>query len=44
MKTLLFLQPGQRGTRKLLAEYGKRMICVRYRYDERLSGDGRPWN
>jgi hypothetical protein len=36
MKTLLVLQPGQRGTRKLLAEHGKRMVCVRYRYDERL--------
>jgi hypothetical protein len=36
MKTLLVLQPGQRGTRKLFAEYGKRMVCVRYRYDERL--------
>jgi hypothetical protein len=36
MKTLLVLQPGRRGTRKLWAEYGKRMVCVRYRYDERL--------
>jgi hypothetical protein len=36
MKTLLVLRPGSRGTRKLLAEYGKRMVCVRYRYDERL--------
>ncbi|MBN2085903.1 MAG: hypothetical protein JW748_11845 [Anaerolineales bacterium] len=36
MKTLLVLQPGQRGTRKLLAEHGQRMVCVRYRYDERL--------
>ncbi len=36
MKTLLVLRPGNRGTRKLLAEYGKRMVCVRYRYDERL--------
>jgi hypothetical protein len=36
MKTLLVLQPGQRGTRKLLAEHGKRLVCVRYRYDERL--------
>ncbi|MGD0174242.1 MAG: hypothetical protein ABSC61_07400 [Anaerolineales bacterium] len=36
MKTRLILQPGSRGTRKLLARYGKRMVCVRYRYDERL--------
>jgi len=36
MKTLLVLKPGQRGTRKLLAEHGKRLVCVRYRYDERL--------
>jgi hypothetical protein len=27
------LQPGQAGTRKLLAEYGERLVCVRYRYD-----------
>ncbi len=36
MKTLLVLQPGSRGTRKLWEEYGKRLVCVRYRYDERL--------
>jgi hypothetical protein len=36
MKTLLVLQPGNRGTRKLWAEYGQRLVCVRYRYDERL--------
>ncbi len=22
------------GTKKLLAQYGKRLVCVRYRYDE----------
>jgi len=27
------LQPGQRGTRKLLARFGERLVCVRYRYD-----------
>jgi len=27
------LRPGQRGT-KLLREYGDRLVCVRYRYDE----------
>ncbi len=40
MKTRLVLKPGSRGTRKLLAEYGKRLVCVRYRYDLRL---GRRW-
>jgi hypothetical protein len=33
MRTRLKLKPGQRGTKKLLAEYGEQMICVRYRYD-----------
>lgn len=28
------LKPGRPGTKKLLAEYGSRLICVRYRYDE----------
>jgi len=26
-------KPGQKGTRKLLKEYGDKLICVRYRYD-----------
>ncbi len=34
MKTKLILKPGQRGTKKLLNQYGDRLICVRYRYDE----------
>src|SRR6266581_8154154 len=29
----LHLKPGQRGTKQLLAQYGDRLICVRYRYD-----------
>lgn len=29
----LHLKPGQRGTKQLLALYGDRLICVRYRYD-----------
>jgi len=33
MKTRLHLKPGQRGTRRLVAEYGDRLVCVRYRYD-----------
>ena len=33
METRLSLAPGQNGTKKLLARYGDRLICVRYRYD-----------
>jgi hypothetical protein len=29
----LHLRPGQKGTKQLLAQYGDRFICVRYRYD-----------
>ena len=31
----LHLRPGQKGTKQLLAQYGDRLICVRYRYDAR---------
>lgn len=34
MITRLKLKPGQRGTKKLLAEHGDALVCVRYRYDE----------
>jgi hypothetical protein len=34
MKTRLTLRPGQRGTRRLVAEHGDRLVCVRYRYDD----------
>jgi hypothetical protein len=27
------LKPGQPGTRKLVEQYGNRLVCVRYRYD-----------
>ena len=33
METRLSLAPGQNGTKKLLAKYGDRLVCVRYRYD-----------
>jgi hypothetical protein len=33
MRTLLNLKPGQKGTKQLLAQYGDRLVCVRYRYD-----------
>ena len=28
------LLPGQKGIKKLVAEYGDALLCVRYRYDE----------
>ena len=34
MQTRLNLRPGSRGTKKLLAQYGKQLVCIRYRYDE----------
>lgn len=33
METRLSLTPGQNGTKTLLARYGDRLVCVRYRYD-----------
>lgn len=36
MRTRLKLRPGQRGTKRLVEEYGDRLVCVRYRYDEVL--------
>jgi hypothetical protein len=27
------LKPGQPGTKRLVGEYGQRLMCVRYRYD-----------
>ena len=35
MQTRLTLRPGDRGTKKLLAQYGDRLACVRYRCDEK---------
>ena len=29
----LTLKPGQKGTQQLVATYGERLVCVRYRYD-----------
>ena len=34
METRLTLRPGVPGTKKLLARYGERLVCVRYLYDE----------
>lgn len=36
MRTRLIRQPGQPGTKRLVAEYGAKLICVRYRYDETI--------
>ena len=47
------LRPGQRGTKRLSAQYGEQLICVRYRYDAQakcryttveLIVDTAPWN
>ena len=35
MRVRVSLKPGQPGTKSLLARYGKQLVCVRYRYDER---------
>ena len=53
MITRLKLKPGQRGTKKLLAEHGNALVCVRYRYDKarrvkmktiELIIESSPWN
>ena len=33
MRARRTLRPGQRGTKKLLRQYGSQLVCVRYRYD-----------
>lgn len=33
MEVRLTLKPGQRGTKKMVAKYGDRLVMVRYRYD-----------
>jgi hypothetical protein len=35
MRTRLTLRPGQNNTKKLLAQYGDRLVCVRYHYDDK---------
>ncbi len=34
MKTYTHLKPGQNGTKRLVDQYGDKLLCVRYRYDE----------
>ena len=33
MKIRTIVQPGKRGTKALVKEYGEQLVCVRYRYD-----------
>jgi len=37
MLTRLKLKPGPKGTKRLVAEHGDALVCVRYRYDEASS-------
>jgi hypothetical protein len=34
MRVRLVRRPGQHGTKAYVAQYGERLVCVRYRYDE----------
>ena len=52
MRVWLKLNSGQRGTKYLARQYGDRLVCVRYRYDEKsrmryttveLIVDEEPW-
>jgi len=52
IKTLNHFNPGQHGTKRLQEQYGDRLLCVRYRYDEargmklktvELIIDEKPW-
>ncbi len=36
MQTRLILKPGQHGTKSLVKKYGSALLCVRFRYDEKL--------
>ena len=35
MKANTHLKPGQKGTKHLFEQYGDKLLCVRYRYDEK---------
>lgn len=35
MKSYNHLKPGQKGTLRLVEQYGESLLCVRYRYDEK---------
>ncbi len=34
MKSYCHLKPGQKGTKRLVEQFGDKLLCVRYRYDE----------
>ena len=34
MKSYAHLKPGQKGTKRLVEQFGDKLLCVRYRYDE----------
>jgi hypothetical protein len=34
MKAHTHLKPGQKGTRRLVEQFGDKLLCVRYRHDE----------
>ena len=34
MKSYCHVKPGQNGSKRLTEQYGDRLLCVRYRYDE----------
>src|SRR2546428_4074420 len=34
MRAQVTLQPGRKGTKRLLEQYGAKLVCVRYRYNE----------
>jgi hypothetical protein len=34
MKSYCHVKPGQKGSKRLVEQYGDRLLCVRYRYDE----------
>ncbi len=53
MQIRRILKPGQNGTRKLTEEYGDRLLCVRYIYDDETNVklktveiivDKKPWH
>jgi hypothetical protein len=36
LRTRLTLKPGRPGTLEMLEQYGSKLVCVRYRYDDEL--------
>ena len=39
MKAYGHLKPGQKGTQRLVAQFGTALVCVRYRYDEQTGNN-----